>query len=112
MSGSEELKGRRYEIKRSGRYSVLFHGELIVDRSTEPELDAARALVARGITGKLTMLDGKTGRPRTIINIEQAAKLTVKEGPLRFRPYVQNRPNRAPAGEDRVTGTGMTEEAA
>jgi hypothetical protein len=27
------------------------------------------------------MLDGKTGKPRTIIDIEKAAKLSVKEGP-------------------------------
>jgi hypothetical protein len=27
------------------------------------------------------MCDDKTGRPRTIINIEGASKLTVKEGP-------------------------------
>jgi hypothetical protein len=27
------------------------------------------------------MLDGKTGRPRTIINIEKAAKLAAEEGP-------------------------------
>ena len=56
------------------RYSVLFEGQLLVDRSRDPECDAARALVARGITGKLTMLDGKTGKPRTIIDIEKAAR--------------------------------------
>jgi hypothetical protein len=48
-------------------YSVICRGELIVDRSRDPECDAARALLARGITGKLTMLDGKTGRPPTIV---------------------------------------------
>jgi hypothetical protein len=65
-------------------YSVIFHGELLVERSSDPECDAARALLTKGITGMLTMLDGKTGRPRTIIDIEQAATLCVKEGPLRF----------------------------
>ena len=55
-------------------YSVICRGELIVDRSRDPECDAARALLARGITGKLTMLDGKTGRPRTIVDVEKAAK--------------------------------------
>ena len=63
------------------RYSVIFDGKLIVDRSRDAECDAARALVAMGRTGKLTMLDGKTGRPRTIIDIETAAKLTAEEGP-------------------------------
>ena len=72
------------------RYSVIFEGKLIVDRSRDAECDAARALVAMGHTGKLTMLDGKTGRPRTIINIEKAAKLRTVEpnrGPLHFQRW-------------------------
>ena len=72
------------------RYSVVFDGKLIVDRSRDPECDAARALVAMGHTGTLTMLDGKTGRPHTIINIEKAAKLRVAEeskNGLRFRNH-------------------------
>ena len=73
------------------RYSVLFEGKLVVGRSRDPECDSARALLAKGITGKLTMLDGKTGRPRTIIDIEKAARLTVEEtgGVPRFRKYRQ-----------------------
>ena len=71
------------------RYSVLYDRKLLVDRSRDPECDAARALLAKGITGTLTMLDGKTGRPRTIIDIEKAAGLTVEEtGSFpRFRTY-------------------------
>ena len=60
-------------------YSVIYDGKLLVERSRDPECDAARALVANGITGKLTMCDGKTGKPRTIIDIERAAKLTAEE---------------------------------
>jgi hypothetical protein len=60
----------------------------VQDRSS-PECDAARVLVAKGITGKLTMLDGKTGKPRIVIDIERAAQLCVKERSLRFAP---NRP--------------------
>jgi hypothetical protein len=56
-------------------YSVLFDGKLLVERSPDPQFDAARALLAQGITGKLTLLDGKTGRPRIMIDIEKAAKL-------------------------------------
>jgi hypothetical protein len=61
------------------RYAVIFQGKLLVERSRDPECDAARALLARGITGKLTMLNGKTGKPRTIIDIEKAAGLRVTE---------------------------------
>lgn len=60
---------------------MIFPGKLLVERSRDPECDAARALVAKGITGKLTMLDGETGKPRTIIDIEKAARLTAEEGP-------------------------------
>jgi hypothetical protein len=63
------------------RYSVIFRGKLLVGRSRDPECDAARALLAMGIIGKLTMLDGKTGKPRVIVDIEKAARLTVEEGP-------------------------------
>ena len=41
-------------------YSVIYDGKLLVERSRDPECDAARALLAKGITGKLALLDGKT----------------------------------------------------
>jgi hypothetical protein len=87
------------------RYSVIFRGKLLVDRSRDPECDAARVLVAKGIIGKLTMLDGKTGKPRTIIDIEKAALLTAEEGrdAPRFRRFrrVEEAPTRQKAvGDD------------
>ena len=44
------------------------------------------------------MLDGKTGKPRIVIDIERAAQLCVKEGPLRFAPY-ETRPDAPLAAE-------------
>ena len=78
------------------RWSVIFRGKLLVERSRDPECDAARALLAKGLTGKLTLLDGKTGKPRTIIDIEKAAFLTTEEGPtgprfVRYRKSVVDR---------------------
>ena len=70
---------------------MIFCGGLVVECSRDPECDTARALAAKGMTGKLTMLDGKTGRPRTIIDIEKAARLSAREGPLRFSQ--ESRPN-------------------
>src|SRR5262245_43153566 len=69
------------------RYNVEFAGEIIVERSRDPETDLARALLARGHTGTVTMLDGATGKRRTVINIEKAAKVrTVETGSApRFR---------------------------
>jgi hypothetical protein len=63
------------------RYNVIFDGDLIVEASRDPECDLARALKLRGYTGKVTMLDGWTRKPRTIINIEKASKLMAVEGP-------------------------------
>jgi hypothetical protein len=106
------LKARLHPIKSTnGRevYSVVFQGKLLVERSGDPECDAARALLAQGITGKLHLSDAGgfsvekklepwgvryiyTARPpipRTIIDIEKAAMLRSVEtanGP-RFRRY-------------------------
>ena len=85
INENQPMKARLHH--HAGSYSVLFEGKLLVERSREPECDAARALLALGYTGTLHMLDGKTGIPRTIIDIERAAKLrTVETGNApRFR---------------------------
>jgi hypothetical protein len=87
------------------RYNVAFEGEIIVERSRDPETDLARALLARGHTGKVTMLDGATGKPRTIIDIEKAAKVrTVETGTYpRFR-RVERYAESPPAAETQVVG--------
>jgi hypothetical protein len=106
------LKARlhpRWVSGRDGyRYSVLCEGKVLVERSRDPECDAARALVAKGFTGSLSLLDGKTGIPRMIIEIEKAAGLCTKEGPLRFAPY-ESRPDRGPSPETGVAGTEIAE---
>ena len=104
--------------KNGYRYAVLFAGRLIVENSRDPEHDAARALVAIGLTGKLTLCDGKSGRARTIIpDIEQAAGFRMSEESrdgLRLRRYVD--PDigspAAEASEVAITRRGDSEEAA
>ena len=89
-------------------YSVIYEGQLLVERSRDPECDAARALVPKGITGELTLLDGKSGRPRTIINIEKAAKLRTAEpnrGVVHFQKWAPFSLVNAPSPE---TGSGAT----
>ena len=57
----ERMLTARLKRKRDGEvYSVMFRGKLPVEGSKDREFDAARALLAKGITGKLVMLDGKT----------------------------------------------------
>jgi hypothetical protein len=98
------------------RYSVIFDGKLLIENSRDPECDAARALLKRGYTGQLHMLDGKTGIPRTIIDIEKAALLATKEGPSgprfhRFRP-VPEAPAAVEEASPAVDTSEPTEEAA
>jgi hypothetical protein len=87
-------------------YSVICDGKLLVERSRDPECDAARALVAQGITGKLSLCDGKTGKPRTMIDVEKAAKLTVEEaaGAPRFRRHRKRGGSEGYGREETVTG--------
>ena len=47
----------------NGGYSVLFDGKLLVERSRDPECDAARTLLARGYNGAQLMLDGSLALP-------------------------------------------------
>ena len=52
----EETNRARLYPKRDG-YSVIHDGKLLVSKSRNPECDAARALLAGGITGKLHLFD-------------------------------------------------------
>ena len=55
---------RKTGISYRGRYAVSIDGEKIVTGSRDPETDLARALIARGITGMVKMLDADTGKHR------------------------------------------------
>jgi hypothetical protein len=61
------------------RYDVLLGDEVIVRRSRDPEHDTARALLARGVGGRLRTIDFATGRPRMIVDIAKAARVTIVE---------------------------------
>jgi hypothetical protein len=66
-------------------YDVLLDGEVIVSNSRDPEHDLARALLARGIKGVVEVRDGKTGTPRSRVNIERAAKWCVGSDLERYK---------------------------
>ena len=72
---------RKTGVRFTGRYDVTFDGETVVEGSRDPETDLTRALLARGITGTVMVLDANTSRHRTTVNIEAAAKLRTEEGP-------------------------------
>lgn len=95
--------------ERHGRlWDVEFDGEMVVVGSRDPEFNLARALLARGVTGSLTILDRKTRKTRTIIlDIEKAAGLCTEEGPYgpRFVRRRQTRVDRSHTDETAVVAT-------
>jgi hypothetical protein len=74
-------------------YDVEFDGQIVVTNSKDAECDLARVLLARGIKGMVTVFDAITGKPRTIVNIEKAAKLTVLETRRRGPRFIKWKPN-------------------
>lgn len=58
-------------------YDVLIDGKPIVIGSRDPEHDLARALLALGIEGCARIVDGRSGKPRSKVNIRKAAKLCI-----------------------------------
>ena len=66
-------------------YDVEFDGDLIVTDSRDPEHDLARALLARGYRGRVTLIDGTTGTPCTRVDIEKAAPWCVGSNLERYR---------------------------
>ena len=89
------------------RWSVLYAGKLLVERARDPECDAARALLAMGLTGKLKMCD-RDGRHLSTIDIERAALVTAREGRCApyFAKYVETSPREAPSPEEPPLGRG------
>ena len=81
-------------------YDVVFDDDLLVTDSRDPEHDLARALLARGYTGHVTLLDGKTRKPHTTIDIEKAAPWCVGSNLQRYRWKGAERSDYSPpAGE-------------
>lgn len=73
------------------RYDVILGRETIVQRSRDPEHDAARVLHARGLRGRFRTIDFVTGGHRMTLDAARAAKLRVVErdddGPPTVMPY-------------------------
>jgi hypothetical protein len=64
---------------RPGRYDVRLGEEVIVRGSRDPEHDAARALLARGITGPMTTTRANGVVCMRFASIEKTAQLTISE---------------------------------
>jgi hypothetical protein len=63
--------------ERGLHYRVLHNGEVLVPDSWCPEYDAARALRALGVTGKVEVMRGD--KVVSAMDLERAAELTIVE---------------------------------
>jgi hypothetical protein len=82
-----------FDRRRGQRYSVELDGVVIVEDAIDPEYTACRALVARGITGRLEVWRaGATYASMVIRDIEKGARLTVREDARRGPCVVPYRP--------------------
>jgi hypothetical protein len=89
-------------------YDVVFDGETIVSNSRDPEHDLARALLARGIKGMVDVLDGGTGKPRSRVNIEKAAKCCLGSNLERYKWKSSEASDSSPhTGENAQPGRGV-----
>jgi hypothetical protein len=94
-------------------YNVTLDGELVLDRVRDPECDLARVLQSRGITGKVTVYDGNTGKARSIVNVEKLALLHTRDDKrqLGFEKYRETTVFGAPAAETESWVPTMPSEA-
>lgn len=72
-------------------HDVEMDGETIVNRSRTPEHDFARVLLARGVTGKVQLVD-PDGSPRMVVDVERMAPWTVVEDDRRGLRLVRWKP--------------------
>jgi hypothetical protein len=62
------------------RYRLTHNGVTLIESTKNPEFDAARALLARGIVGQLEIWRRGASSPAMRLDIEKGARLTVEEG--------------------------------
>ena len=85
-------------------YDVTLNGVTIVSSSRDPEHDLARALLARGIKGVVEVIDGGTGKSRSRVNIEAAARQGIGSNLEKYKWKPPKASDSSPhAGESRLT---------
>jgi hypothetical protein len=60
-------------------YRVHYAGAVLIERTWNPEFDAARALAAQGVTGRVEVWRGGRTAPDAAFVVEKLAKLTISE---------------------------------
>jgi hypothetical protein len=89
ISPTLDKEGRHKRSSKGPLFDTNYEGHAIAVGSTEPCLDAARALKAMGLTGRIEMWDTALPYCRFHTNIDKAAGLTIEEGDslARLRRY-------------------------
>jgi hypothetical protein len=72
-----EMPKDRYWEKQ--QYRVLYRGETLIERTWEPVYSSCRALVARGLTGRLEIWGGEQHARGIVRDIVKGAGLTIIE---------------------------------
>src|SRR5262245_41061940 len=84
---------RTHYTSTGARYRVTYLGTTLIESARDPEFEACRALLARGITGTLVTYNPGGTVPRMRVDIEKGTKLSTvenaKDGPrrARYRPH-------------------------
>ena len=55
---------------------MTYLGEVLIESARDPEFEACRALLARGVRGTLAIFSRGSAVPRARVDIEEGAKLT------------------------------------
>jgi hypothetical protein len=89
-------------------YDVEFDGELVITGSADPACDFARAMRVRGHRGWIKVIDADSGMHRYSVNIEKAARLTVRETAQEGPRFVKWKPLNPGDGSPRTGGRGQS----
>jgi hypothetical protein len=87
--------------ERGQRYRATYLGSILVESSRTPEFDACRALLARGITGRMEVRRPGRASADMHLDIERGAKLTIRETDdrglrlVRWEPFSADRAHSA-----------------
>ena len=82
---------------------MTHNDDTLIESTKNPEFDAARALLARGIVGQLEIWRRGASSPAMRLDIEKGARLTVEEGDCEGLRFVRWRPLSLDNGPDVVS---------
>ena len=80
ITPSLDKEGRHRRSSKGPFFDASYEGQIVVIGSTEPCLDAARILKARGLSGRIEIWDRVLPYCRFHADIVKAAGMTVREG--------------------------------